>query len=154
MLISRRELLQHAAPMLAVGRLQSRGPAVRRSRPRDARIAEVSHAFEDFKYRTPYQFGGRSVDRVTILNVDCRVRTAGGREAWGFGSMTLGNAWAFPAAPQDAGLGAMTALAGELARLTRDCDDTGHPIDLFRALEPAYLRAAAALSVIRALPVP
>src|SRR5438045_6846449 len=130
MLISRRELLQHAAPMLAVGRLQSRGPAVRRSRPRDARIAEVSHALEDFKYRTPYQFGGRSVDRVTILNVNCRLKTAGGREAWGFGSMTLGNAWSFPAAPQDAGLGAMVALAGEFRTLTAACDEAGHPIDV------------------------
>ncbi len=68
----------------------------------------VAHAFEAFRYRAPYQFGGRSVDRVTILNVNCRVRTGDGREASGFGSMTLGNAWAFPAASQDDGLGAMT----------------------------------------------
>jgi len=94
------------------------------------------------------------VDRVTLLNVNCRVRTGGGREAWGFGSMTLGNAWAFPAASQDAGLGAMMALAGELRSLTAACDDTGHPIDLFRALEPAYLRAAERVSTARALPVP
>ena len=64
----------------------------------DVRIVSVDHSFEDFRYRAPYQFGGRSVDRVTILNVNCRVRTGDGREAWGFGSMTLGNAWAFPAA--------------------------------------------------------
>ena len=88
-------------------------------RPNDIRIVEVQHRFEEFRYRAPYQFGGRSVDRVTILNVNCRVRTGGGREAWGFGSMTLGNAWAFPAAPQDAGLGAMSALAEELARADR-----------------------------------
>ena len=50
------------------------------------------------------QFGGRTVDRVTILNVRCRVRTGAGRDAWGFGSMTLGNAWAFPAASHDVGL--------------------------------------------------
>ena len=55
---------------------------------------------------------GRTVDRVTLLNVHCRVRTGAGREAWGFGSMTLGNAWAFPAASQEAGLDAMVALAG------------------------------------------
>jgi len=152
MLISRRKLFQQA-PM-AFFALQSRPPAVRRGRPTDARIAEVSHDFEDFKYRTPYQFGGRSVDRVTILNVNCRVKTAGGREAWGFGSMTLGNAWSFPAAPQDAGLGAMMALAGELHTLTAACDEAGHPIDLFRALEPEYLRAASDLSKRRALTVP
>jgi L-alanine-DL-glutamate epimerase-like enolase superfamily enzyme len=113
------------------------------------RILEVTHDFEDFQYRAPYQFGGRSVDRVTLLNVNCRVRIGNGREAWGFGSMTLGNAWAFPAASQDAGLGAMRALAARLRAVTADCDELGHPIDLFRVLEPAYLRAAEALSRTR-----
>ena len=118
------------------------------------RILEVTHDFEDFQYRAPYQFGGRSVDRVTLLNVNCRVRTGNGREAWGFGSMTLGNAWAFPAASQDAGLGAMRSLATRLRAVTADCDEIGHPIDLFRVLEPAYLRAAEALSrTQRDLPV-
>ncbi len=91
---------------------------------------------------------------MTLLNVDCRVRTGDGKEAWGFGSMTLGNAWAFPAVPHDTGLGAMTALAAELRAQTAACDEIGHPIDLFRALEPAYLRAADAVSRQRALPVP
>ena len=65
--------------------------------------------------------------------------------------MTLGNAWAFPAAPQDDGLGAMKALAGELRAATAACDEAGHPIDLFRALEPEYLRAAADVSAARGL---
>jgi len=134
--------------------LQSRVPSTTRSRPNDARIVEVTHGFEDFKYRAPYQFGGRSVDRVTILNVNCRIRTGGGREAWGFGSMTLGNAWAFPAATQDEGLGAMMALAGEFRERTAACDDTGHPIDLFRSLEPEFLRVAAAVSKRRNLATP
>jgi L-alanine-DL-glutamate epimerase-like enolase superfamily enzyme len=82
------------------------------------------------------------------------VRTGDGKEAWGFGSMTLGNAWAFPALPHDASLGAMKALADELGPLTALCDESGHPIDLFRALEPAYLHAAADVSRVRALPVP
>ena len=124
------------------------------SQPTDIRIVEVDHRFEEFHYRTPYQFGGRSVDRVTLLNVTCRVRTGGGREAWGFGSMTLGNAWAFPAVPHEAGLGAMKALADELGPLTAACDDSGHPIDLFRVLEPQYLRTATDVSRARALPVP
>ena len=125
-----------------------------RNRPNDARIVEVDHAFEDFRYRTPYQFGGRSVDRVTILNVNCRIKTGGGREAWGFGSMTLGNAWAFPAATQDEGLGAMMALAAEFRGRTAACNETGHPIDLFRALEPEYLRVASDLSTRRHLATP
>jgi L-alanine-DL-glutamate epimerase-like enolase superfamily enzyme len=151
--LSRRALLRTGltAPMW---RLAGGSPGIVRSRPNDIRIAEVRYRFEEFRYRAPYQFGGRSVDRVTILDVDCRVRAGSGREAWGFGSMTLGNAWAFPAADQDTGLGAMRALAGEFRSLTAGCDEQGHPIDLFRVLEPAYLRAATALSRSRGLPAP
>jgi L-alanine-DL-glutamate epimerase-like enolase superfamily enzyme len=144
-----------AAPVLSLaGCRAGRAPGLIISRSTDIRIIEVDHQFEEFQYRAPYQFGGRSVDRVTLLNVNCRVRTGAGREAWGFGSMTLGNAWAFPAVPHDTGLSAMTALAAELRALTAGCDEQGHPIDLFRALEPTYLRAAEALSRTRALPVP
>jgi L-alanine-DL-glutamate epimerase-like enolase superfamily enzyme len=155
--ISRRALLRGACvtPLLPrAGFGGGAAPAVAISRPTAVRIVGVQHRFEEFRYRAPYQFGGRTVDRVTLLNVDCRVRTGDGRETWGFGSMTLGNAWAFPAASHDAGLGAMTALAVELAARTAACDEAGHPIDLFRALEPAYLRAAETVSRSRALPAP
>src|SRR5262245_39519281 len=155
-MFSRRALLRRAcvAPIVGVAARGFRGaPAILADRPHDIRILEVRHEFEDFQYRAPYQFGGRSVDRVTILNVRCRVRTNAGRESSGFGSMTLGNAWAFPAASQDTGLGAMRTLAGKLRDVTADCDDKGHPIDLFRVLEPQYLRAAADVSRAQALPV-
>jgi L-alanine-DL-glutamate epimerase-like enolase superfamily enzyme len=148
-----------AAPVATLaGCRRVSAPAVAPSRPTDIRIVSVDHQFEEFRYRAPYQFGGRSVDRVTILNVNCRVRTHGGgeagKDAWGFGSMTLGNAWAFPAASHDAGLGAMKALADAIQPLTASCDERGHPIDLFRVLEPEYLRAAAAVSAARSLPAP
>jgi L-alanine-DL-glutamate epimerase-like enolase superfamily enzyme len=151
--VSRRAFLA-AAPAFALAACRKAPAVVVAARPTDIRIAEVTHAFEEFQYRAPYQFGGRSVDRVTLLNVRCRVRTGNGREAWGFGSMSLGNAWSFPAASQDAGLGAMKALADELRRVTADCDDTGHPIDLFRVLEPQYLAAATAVSAARSLAIP
>ena len=154
--ISRRALLKGlcAAPMLPLTGCEAReAPAAIVARPNDMRIVEVDHYFDEFRYRTPYQFGGRTSDRVTIVNVNCRVRTAAGREAWGFGSMTLGSTWSFPAVPYDVGLGAMMALAGEMRRLTAACDEQGHPIDLFRVLEPEYLRAAAAVSRARALSV-
>ena len=44
----------------------------------------------------------------------------------------------------------MKALADALQPLTASCDERGHPIDLFRALEPEYLRAAAAVSAAHA----
>jgi L-alanine-DL-glutamate epimerase-like enolase superfamily enzyme len=155
--LSRRALLRCicAAPALTIaGTRAARAASVILPRPTDIRIVELDHAFDEYRYRTPYQFGGRSVDRVTILNVNCRVRTGAGREAWGFGSMTLGNAWAFPSVSQEVGLGAMVALAGDLRRITRACDEAGHPVDLFRALEPEYLRAAATVTRARSVPAP
>jgi L-alanine-DL-glutamate epimerase-like enolase superfamily enzyme len=155
--LTRRALLRGACltPLLPLAGCRTReAPAVTASRPTDIRVVEVQHAFEEFAYRAPYQFGGRTVDHVTILNVHARVRTGDGRDVWGFGSMTLGNAWAFPEASQDAGLGAMIALSDDLRRLTADCDDTGHPVDLFHVLEPAYLGAAADLSAARGLQTP
>ena len=153
--VSRRRFLAAACgvPALTLAAC-GRAPAVRSRRDTDIRIVEVNHGFEEHTYRAPYQFGGRSVDRVTIVNVNCRVRTGAGHEAWGFGSMTLGNAWAFPAAGQDAGLGAMTTLAAEVTKQTAACDETGHPIDLFRVLEPAYLRGAEDVSRQMTLPTP
>jgi len=122
-------------------------------RATDIHIAEVRHAFEDYVYRAPYRFGGRTVDRVTLLNVRCRVETRGGKTAWGFGSMTLGNMWAYPSKTMsyDATLGAMKALAGRIQTITAACTETGHPLDLAQVLEPECLAAAAQLSKEQAL---
>jgi L-alanine-DL-glutamate epimerase-like enolase superfamily enzyme len=110
----------------------------------EIKIEDVSFYYEDFSYRTPIKFGGVAVDRATILNVHCRVRTGAGRTARGFGSMPLSNVWAFPsrALNYDTTLGAMKTLAGRIAGLTAGCKEAGHPIDLNAALEPEYLRAA------------
>ena len=127
-------------------------------KPTDIRIDEVVHDYEDHVYRAPYKFGGRIVDRVTLLNVHCRVTTRNGQTAWGFASMTLGNVWAFPSAtmPYDTTLGAMKALASRIARITGDCPETGHPLDIAHVLEPEYLKAAAEVSAELALgePIP
>ncbi len=117
--------------------------------PSSIRVVELRHDFEDHKYRTHYMFGGRSVDRVTLLNVHLRVRASSGRDAWGFGSMPLGNAWSFlsQAVSYDQSLEAMKRLAGEIHTITADYTETSHPIDINWELESAYLRAAAELSV-------
>jgi L-alanine-DL-glutamate epimerase-like enolase superfamily enzyme len=141
-ILTRRGFLQRAAAAVAV-------PSTT-----DVRLAEVRHGYEDYVYRAPYKFGGRVVDRVTLLNVRCRVETRGGRSAWGFGSMTLGNMWAFPsrAMSYDATLGAMKELATRIALVAGQCREVGHPLDLAHVLEPEYLRAA--LEVSRGLPEP
>jgi len=111
-------------------------------------IDDVSYGFEEFRYRAPYKFGGREVDRVTILNVNCVAHTASGRSAKGFGSMTLGNVWSFPSQKlsYDETLGAMKTLAERIRKVTAGYKEASHPIDINVALEPEYLAAAADVS--------
>ncbi|MBY0506350.1 MAG: hypothetical protein K2X03_20695 [Bryobacteraceae bacterium] len=101
-------------------------------------------------------FGGRQVDRVTMLNVACEVEDRRGRRAQGFAAMSLGNQWSFPSAKMnyDQTLAAMTRLAKRIADLTRAHRDYGHPVDLNYALEPQWLAAAAEVSRTDAEPIP
>jgi L-alanine-DL-glutamate epimerase-like enolase superfamily enzyme len=117
-------------------------------RSTDIHIESVSHTYEDFRYRTPIKFGGVAADRATLLNVEVQVRTGAGVAAKGFGSMPLGNVWSYPSKTlgYDATLAAMKALAERIARLTADCKESGHPIDLAHALEPVYRGVAAETS--------
>ncbi|MCS6953159.1 MAG: enolase C-terminal domain-like protein [Bryobacterales bacterium] len=111
---------------------------------RGIRVKDLQFGYEDYLYRTPIKFGGRVVDRVTILNVNCVVEDAAGRSARGFGSMPLGNIWSFPSRilSYETTLGAMKTLAERIAAITRAYGEFGHPIDINWALEPEYLRAA------------
>ena len=114
------------------------------SHPGEVRIKEIQHSYEDFLYRAPYKFGGREVDRVTLLNVRCRVENRAGRSAEGFASMTMGNVWAWPSRTldYDSTLGQMKALAEKIRKITADHREYGHPIDHNFALEPDYIKAA------------
>jgi L-alanine-DL-glutamate epimerase-like enolase superfamily enzyme len=114
----------------------------------DVRIEEISHAYEDYLYRTPIKFGGSVVDRATIFNVNCTVRTSAGKVAKGFGSMPLGNVWSFPSKKMgyDVTLGAMKALAEQMIKITGGYREFGHPIDINYALDPLYDKAAADVS--------
>jgi L-alanine-DL-glutamate epimerase-like enolase superfamily enzyme len=111
----------------------------------DIRIESVAHHYEDFLYRTPIKFGGAVLDRVTLVNVECCVRTVNGKTGRGFGSMPLGNVWSFPSRilDYDATLGAMKALVERVGHIVGGCNTVGHPIDLAGTLEPEYHKAAA-----------
>ena len=136
MILTRRQFLRQASalpigalakPKLARSFRERRLVAIVAPKPTDIRIDEVVHGYEDYVYRAPYKFGGRVVDRVTLLNVRCRVTTRNGQTAWGFGSMTMGNVWAFPSATMsyDTTLEAMKALASRVARLAGGCHEIG-----------------------------
>jgi L-alanine-DL-glutamate epimerase-like enolase superfamily enzyme len=128
------------------------------NKPTDIRIEEIAAEYEEVLYRTPIKFGGVASDRATTLNVHCIVRTVSGTMARGFGSMPIGNVWAYPSKKlgYDDTLGAMRALAERIARITGDFREPGHPVDLNCALEPAYLKAADEISRERKLadPIP
>jgi L-alanine-DL-glutamate epimerase-like enolase superfamily enzyme len=143
MSVTRREILAMPA-FLAAGR------------ETDARIEEIRTSFEDFRYRAPYMFGGKEVDRVTLLNVHCRLRNRSGKTANGFAAMSLGNVWSFPSTtiPYDTTLGAMKALAKKIERITAAYKEYAHPLDVNHALEPEYLKAAAETSRELQIPIP
>ncbi len=145
--IPRRSLLRGTLAAVVAGVRRDgvlAGVSVATPRATDIRIEDVSTSYEDFPYRTPLKFGGVATDRVTVLNVECAVRTAGGRLAKGFGSMPMGNVWSFPSKrlPYETTLRAMKGLAERIRKITADYHEPGHPIDINRAVDPAYLLAA------------
>jgi L-alanine-DL-glutamate epimerase-like enolase superfamily enzyme len=122
----------------------------------DARIDELTIGFQDYLYRAPYKFGGKEVDRVTLLNARCRLSLRGGKSAEGGASMSLGNVWSFPApgVDYDVTLGAMKSLAEKIAHITRGFTAYAHPLDVNYTLEPEYLKAAGDVTHELKLPLP
>jgi L-alanine-DL-glutamate epimerase-like enolase superfamily enzyme len=112
-------------------------------------IKNLRTRFTEHRYRTPYRFGGVSVDKATLLDVEIDCETTDGRIVTGSGSMPLGNVWAFPsrAVGYDATLAAMKSLAGRIAAIVGDCRIAAHPLEFWHRLEPEFLRAAAGESV-------
>jgi L-alanine-DL-glutamate epimerase-like enolase superfamily enzyme len=110
----------------------------------DIRIRDIRTSYEDFRYRTPIKFGGVALDRVTILNVVVDVECRGGSIAHGFGSMPLGNVWAYPSKTMsyDQTLGAMREVVDQVAAVYRGYTEFGHPIDITWAIEHVYVREA------------
>ena len=131
-------------------------PAIATPKQTGIRIESVSLSFEDIRYRSPYKFGGVAVDRATLLNVECIVRTRAGKTAKGFGSMPLGNVWAFPSRtlPYDGTLAAMKELARRMGPITASYKEYSHPVDINTSLEPVYLKAAAEVSASLKLTIP
>ncbi len=110
----------------------------------DIRVKEIRVGYENFAYRTPYEFGGRSADAVTLLNVHCTVETVAGHVATGFGSMPMANEWSFPSKTRsyDTTLEAVKRLAKHIKIIIEGYKEFGHPIDINFSLEPEYLKAA------------
>jgi L-alanine-DL-glutamate epimerase-like enolase superfamily enzyme len=120
-------------------------PAILAAAPStDARLSDLRIEFNDYLYRAPYMFGGREVDRVTILEVRCRLSTRAGKSAEGAAAMPLGNVWSYPApgVPYDVTLNAMKTLAEKIERDTKSFTEYAHPLDVNHTLEPEYLKSS------------
>jgi L-alanine-DL-glutamate epimerase-like enolase superfamily enzyme len=114
----------------------------------DMRIERVSFRYEEHVFRVPLKFALTVVDRATMLTATCTVRTAAGKVATGFGTLPLNYVFTFPSKKlsPEARLGAMKALAEEIAKVTEKYTEFGHPIDTNWELAPLYMKAAAEVS--------
>jgi L-alanine-DL-glutamate epimerase-like enolase superfamily enzyme len=122
----------------------------------DIRIREVSCDFEQHQYRTPLKFGGVPTDHCVLFNVQMTVETRDRKIGRGFGSMPLGNVWAFPPryVPFDQSLAAMKTLAAKAVAKLEGHQLMAHPIDHSEVLEPIFLQLAAEISDQMNLSVP
>ncbi len=125
--------------------------------PTDIRLREVRTSTERIGYRTPIKFGGRVVTEAVLLNVELDVETRDGRLGTGFGSMPLGNAWAWPS-KQLAGevtLAAMRELGEQTAtKLVQACPDFGHPLELTQQWHALWVGVAVSIAAERKLAEP
>ncbi len=115
------------------------------SKATDIRLVNVSSETEQFNYRTPIKFGGRVVNDVVLLHVTAEVETRDGRRGKGFGSMPIGNIWAWPSSVTTAeqSLHAMTLLGQRLAAEANRYGGMGHPLEITDDLSKDYPARAA-----------
>jgi L-alanine-DL-glutamate epimerase-like enolase superfamily enzyme len=117
----------------------------RMQKPTDIRIKSAKFNTERIEYRAPIKFGGRVVTDAVLFNVAVEVETADGRRASGFGSMPMGNVWAWPSKQltSDQTLAAMLALAERLVAAAGAYSGSGHPLDITHELASAHEKLAA-----------
>ncbi|MGA2035422.1 MAG: enolase C-terminal domain-like protein [Thermoguttaceae bacterium] len=119
----------------------------------DIRLCVAHSSTQYLQYRAPIKFGGRVVTDVVLLDVSVEVETRGGRRAHGFGSMPMGNIWAWPSqrlAPPET-LKAMVDLGQRLTARASACPVQGHPLEITHELEKTYDAAAAEVTSLALL---
>jgi L-alanine-DL-glutamate epimerase-like enolase superfamily enzyme len=98
----------------------------------DIRILDVEVSFDPVTFRAPLKFGGRVVDHTYLINACVNVETRTGNQAKGFGSMPVGNVWAWPSADVEpaAAEAAMKAYAEKFGELFASYPEYGHPVEI------------------------
>jgi pimeloyl-ACP methyl ester carboxylesterase len=118
------------------------------TKPTDIRITNVTTETERIDYRSPIKFGGRVVTDAVLANVVVEVETASGHRGRGFGSMPMGNVWAWPSnavAPSQS-LAAMLEFVERFTEVVRQYRGMGHPLDITRELATQDAPLAAAIA--------
>ncbi len=111
----------------------------------DIRILNSGISFEPVSFRTPLKFGGRTVKESQLINVEVTVETRGKKHGVGFGSMPIGNIWAWPGTngvTAELAEAAMIDFARRAVGLTEGFIDFGHPIELMFTLSAEYAHLA------------
>lgn len=101
------------------------------------RVESVTWRTEEYRYRSPIKFGGVAVDRATLLHAAVTMTGSNGARATGFGSMPLGNVWAFPSRVLDykQTLEALEWIGNRVGKAWNAITGDGHPMDLGWAME-------------------
>lgn len=114
----------------------------------DIRILDVQVDFEPVAFRAPLKFGGRVLEHTDLINVQMTVEDRKGHQARGFGSMPLGNIWAWPSADVSAADAekAMKVYASKVGELFATYPEFGHPLEIFFAVSAEFHHQATRIS--------
>jgi len=114
----------------------------------DVRVVEATLTVEDCPFRSPLKFGGRVMSTSTLMNVQVTVESRKGQHAVGFGSMPVGNIWAWPTDALEPAQTekAMLNFAETVVRLTDALDEFEHPIDTMFTVSAEYAHLAKSVS--------
>lgn len=106
----------------------------------DVRIVDAVCSFEPVKFRAPLKFGGRIVDKSDLINVEVTVETQSGTHTTGYGSMPVGNIWAWPTQQLtgDQTEAAMKEFAERITGMATEIPHYAHPIELMYDLAAEY----------------
>lgn len=117
-------------------------------KPTDIVLCEVSSKTDSISLRTPLKFGGRVMTDLVVLNVTAEVETCDRRRGRGFGSMPMGNVWAWPSLQISPGgtLAAIVDLGQRLASEANQYRGIGHPLEITHDLSQSINAVAAEIT--------
>jgi L-alanine-DL-glutamate epimerase-like enolase superfamily enzyme len=122
----------------------------------DIRVLEAVLSVENCPFRTPLKFGGRVMSNSRLMNVQVTVESRSGKHSAGFGSMPVGNIWAWPSpavSPEQAEK-AMLEFAEAVVRLSETFDEFGHPLDLVYTISAEYAHLGKSVAARLGVPEP